>query len=197
MPSSSTPMFVVGSVRLLQHVRRRAIDVDRVADARREQRRRVGRTGRRVRVRSNDALSPRSASSGRRICSRVRPAASVSSVSGVGPKNPVPDRQPAGPAPDRAERRHARAEERAVFAVNVEPAARRQRQPRRRGRCRPARTRPGTVNVYSNRGTSRGRVGVAFDGDAADPRLPARARRAPRPRRTTVSCRSRSSTSPN
>ena len=43
-----------------------------------------------VRDTSNDALSPRSASTGCRISRRVRPAASVSSVIGVGPKNPVP-----------------------------------------------------------------------------------------------------------
>ena len=43
-----------------------------------------------VRDRSNDALNPRSVSSGRRIASRVRPAASVSSVIGVGAKKPVP-----------------------------------------------------------------------------------------------------------
>ena len=43
-----------------------------------------------VRDRSNDALSPRSASTGCRTSRRVRPAASVSSVIGVGPKKPVP-----------------------------------------------------------------------------------------------------------
>ena len=43
-----------------------------------------------ARDKSNDALNPRSASSGCWIFNRVRPAASVSSVIGVGPKNPVP-----------------------------------------------------------------------------------------------------------
>src|SRR5687767_8704491 len=43
-----------------------------------------------VRDRSNDALSPRSASTGWGTSRRVRPAASVSSVVGVGPKKPVP-----------------------------------------------------------------------------------------------------------
>src|SRR5688572_19965153 len=43
-----------------------------------------------VRDRSNDALRPRSASTAPRTSRRVRPAASVSSVIGVGPKKPVP-----------------------------------------------------------------------------------------------------------
>src|SRR5688572_32784124 len=43
-----------------------------------------------VRDRSKEALEPRSASSGSRTSRRVRPAASVSSVRGVGPKKPVP-----------------------------------------------------------------------------------------------------------
>ena len=43
-----------------------------------------------VRVTSTEALRPRSARSGPSTVSRVRPAASVSSVSGVGPKKPVP-----------------------------------------------------------------------------------------------------------
>src|SRR6185295_16604231 len=47
-------------------------------------------TGPSVRDTSNDALNPRSASTGWRTSRRVRPAASVSSVIGVGPKNPVP-----------------------------------------------------------------------------------------------------------
>ena len=43
-----------------------------------------------VRDRSNEALTPHSASIGRRTTSRDSPAASVSSVIGVGPKKPVP-----------------------------------------------------------------------------------------------------------
>src|SRR5688572_15670580 len=43
-----------------------------------------------VRETSKDALKPRSASTGSRTSRRVRPAASVSSVIGVGPKKPVP-----------------------------------------------------------------------------------------------------------
>ena len=43
-----------------------------------------------VRERSIEAVRPRSARSGPRTVSRVKPAASVSSVKGVGPKNPVP-----------------------------------------------------------------------------------------------------------
>src|SRR3989337_697354 len=43
-----------------------------------------------VRDTSNDALSPRSASTGRAISRRVKPAASVSSLMGVGAKKPVP-----------------------------------------------------------------------------------------------------------
>ena len=41
-------------------------------------------------LKSIDALSPRSAFSGRGIVSRDKPAASVSSRSGVGAKNPEP-----------------------------------------------------------------------------------------------------------
>src|SRR5204862_3781009 len=43
-----------------------------------------------VRDMSNDALNPRSASTGVRTSRRDRPAASVSSVIGVGPKKPAP-----------------------------------------------------------------------------------------------------------
>src|SRR4051812_38361955 len=43
-----------------------------------------------VRDTSKDVLRPRSASTGCRTSRRVRPAASVSSVIGVGPKKPVP-----------------------------------------------------------------------------------------------------------
>jgi hypothetical protein len=44
-----------------------------------------------VRVTSTDALRPSSARSGRGTSNRDSPAASVSSVSGDGPKNPVPN----------------------------------------------------------------------------------------------------------
>ena len=72
-----------------EDVRRRSLDVERVADARCEQRRGVRQ--RAVGAgQSNDALRPRSASSGAVIVRRVSPAASVSSVIGVGPKKPVP-----------------------------------------------------------------------------------------------------------
>src|ERR1700676_4940793 len=43
-----------------------------------------------LRVRSNEALRPRSAIKGLGIVRRVNPAASVSSVNGVGAKNPCP-----------------------------------------------------------------------------------------------------------
>src|SRR5438046_2119895 len=50
----------------------------------------VAVTGPAVRVRSRDALRPRSAFSGPAIVRRDRPAASVSSVSGEGAKKPAP-----------------------------------------------------------------------------------------------------------
>src|SRR5260370_9416871 len=57
-----------------------------------------------LRVRSNDGLRPRSATSGLGITRRVKPDASVSSVNGVGAKNPRPaDRRAVQPS----ERRRA------------------------------------------------------------------------------------------
>ena len=50
----------------------------------------VNENGPWVRVMSIDPLRPRSALNGPSRVSRARPAASVSSVSGVDPKNPVP-----------------------------------------------------------------------------------------------------------
>src|SRR3954465_13982819 len=50
----------------------------------------VNDSGPRLRVRSNDALRPRSATSGTGIDRRDNPAASVSSVKGVGAKKPCP-----------------------------------------------------------------------------------------------------------
>ena len=51
---------------------------------------------------SNEALRPRSARSGAGIDRRVRPAASVSSVSADGPKKPVPTETRLVHAPDRS-----------------------------------------------------------------------------------------------
>src|SRR5688572_33287247 len=82
-------MFVVGSGRVL-----RTYDGDRstcngslMRDANSVA---VYDSGPSVRDMSNDALNPRSASTDWRTSRRVRPAASVSSVTGVGPKKPVP-----------------------------------------------------------------------------------------------------------
>src|SRR5205085_2477535 len=70
----------------------------------------VKEAGPRLRVRSKEALRPRSATSGKGIDKRDRPADSVSSVSGVGAKNPCPaERRLVQPAPRiRAERRGLR-----------------------------------------------------------------------------------------
>src|SRR3954466_12230707 len=82
-------MFVVGSGRLLStyNGERSTWSGSRIRDANSVA---VYDSGPSVRDTSNDVLSPRSASSGRRISRRVRPAASVSSVMGVGPKKPLP-----------------------------------------------------------------------------------------------------------
>src|SRR5260370_37580620 len=56
-----------------------------------------------LRVRSNDALRPRSATSGLGITRRVKPDASVSSVNGGGAKNPRPaDRRAVHPSERRS-----------------------------------------------------------------------------------------------
>ena len=109
----------------------RALDVDRMTDRRAEQRQLWPTADRRVRVTSTDALRPRSASSGRGIGSRVSPAASVSSVSGVGAKEPGAERHSARPAAAAQQRRHARAEERADTRCVIDTRARGDRQPRR------------------------------------------------------------------
>ena len=114
---------------------------------------------------------------------RVSPAASVSSVSGVDAKKPRPSEARLVQAPWRHERGHARAEERAVLAVEVDAAASRERQPWR-GLDVGLREEAGDVeDVGEPRYVARGER-VAFVGDARHPRgRPAVPRRATSRRR--------------
>src|SRR5436853_7069537 len=89
VPRSSTPALFVGSDKLMSSYRMsrltsigwRMLDANNVV---------VKDAGPRLRVTSSDALRPRSATSGAGMDRRDRPAASVSSVNGVGAKNPCP-----------------------------------------------------------------------------------------------------------
>src|SRR3954465_13883464 len=96
----------------------------------------VTETGRNARERSTEPLRPRSARKGNGIWRRVSPAASVSSVSGVGAKNPCPaeTRLPPPPHPEGGgdaarpplpaqECGETRTEERAVLVVEVRSGA--------------------------------------------------------------------------
>ena len=126
-----------------------------------------------VRDRSNEALNPRSASSGCWIVSRVRPAASVSSVIGVGPKKPVP-------TDSRLVQRPARASADTRGLKNVPYSLWTSSRPLDESDnagvtltsycANDARHREGVVEL---RHIAR-RVGVAFDREAGHPRLAAR-----------------------
>ena len=83
----------------------------------------------RLRVRSIDALRPRSATSGAGRDSRDRPAASVSSVNGVGAKNPCPADSRRGESRPPKQCRKARAQESPVLIVKIRAGARRNAKP--------------------------------------------------------------------
>ena len=145
------------------------IDMDRVLNLRTEQRQRV-RIGPSVRLTSNDALRPSSARSARGICNRVRPAASVSSVSADGPKNPVPSDRRLDHAPERTRAATRGLKNVPYSAVMINATADTERQPSSHIE----------VVLHKQSGNREGvtelrhivwAVGVPFEGDAANNRV--------------------------
>ena len=164
VPSSSTPRLVVGSARFTSSTELIAETGCRTRDANSVT---VADAAPKLRVRSKEALRPRSAESGVGIERRDKPVDSVSSVKGVGAKKPWPaDRRLVQPS------KRNSAESRAPKAiVEIRPPAGRERKPRRNFEIVLYENSRRDVVVGEARNIA-GMVRVPVDGSSGHPRVP-------------------------